>query len=491
MTIKKRIFYANTFMVFISLIILLGIGGGLISLFKDEFLNRYGGISKLSDNSYEVRSLLQGFKKYEEDWDSAADALSGYNFRLNVSTASDKNCYKNLRFNEWEAVESVLTAEKNKNRVDIYLIEGVTILTTQYEVNGTVYDVYASNCPDEISFWGMDRGMFEMFLIIFLVIGFLSIALILLCSQFFTKYLIRKISEPIEKLGTAAERISAGDLSVPINYQKEDEFKNVCDSFDLMQKNLKEGMEKNAAYERARTEMISGISHDLRTPLTSVKGYIKGMMDGIANTEDKRRQYLEIAYKKSCDMDVLLSKLFYFSKLETGNMPFFCRKTNMNTFLQQYVSDKQKEPEMKQVTVILKQEDANEVWCSIDKEQFTRVFDNLLENSIKYGGRPDMLHICFNLKKVEKQIVIEVSDNGNGVQEEKLPHIFEQFYRGDEARVSADGSGLGLYVCRYIVTAHEGEIQAYNDNGLHIRITLPEAVMDGQASGEGEYQEVK
>lgn len=492
MTIKNRIFHANTIMVFVSLMILLGISGGLISLFKGEFLNWYGGISKLSDNSYKVQNVLHGLEGYEDNWDAVADVLSKYDFRLNVSSVSGERYYKNLKFNEWEAVESVLSANKDVGQIDTYLIEGVTILATQYEVDGVVYDIYAASCPKDISFWGMDRGMFEMFLIVFLVIGFLSIALILLCSQLFTKYLIRKISEPIEELAMGAKRISGGDLSVPIQYKNEDEFKSVCDSFDLMQKNLKEGMEKNAAYERARTEMVSGISHDLRTPLTSVKGYIKGMLDGIANTEEKRRQYLEIAYKKSCDMDVLLSKLFYFSKLETGNMPFFRQRTNIDAFLHHYVSDKRKEIEMEQITIILDTEDTDDVYCSIDKEQFTRVFDNLIENSIKYGEKADALCIRFYIKRNDGQVVIEVSDNGNGVPEDKLPHIFEQFYRGDEARGSkCDGNGLGLYVCRYIVMVHEGRIQAYNENGLHIQITLPEMKETVSVLKEGERQEEK
>lgn len=485
MTIKKRIFYANTFMVFVSLMILLGIGGILISLFKGEFLNWYGGISRLSEHSYEVQNVLRDLEGYGDNWDAVAETLSKYDFHMNVSTASNGKYYTNLKFNEWEAVESVLTADKKVGQIDTYLMEGVTILVTQYEMDGAVYDIYAASCPKDISFWGMDRGMFEMFLIVFLVIGFLSIAVILLCSQFFTKYLIRKISQPIKELGMAAERISGGDLSVPIHYQSEDEFKNVCDSFDLMQKNLKEGMEKNAAYERARTEMVSGISHDLRTPLTSVKGYIKGMLDGIANTEEKRRQYLETAYKKACDMDVLLSKLFYFSKLETGNMPFYRQRTNIDVLLHHYVSDKRKELEMEKVTIILDTGDTVDAYCSIDKEQFTRVFDNLIENSIKYGENTDALCIRFYIKRTDGHIVIEVSDNGKGVPEDKLPHIFEQFYRGDEARGSkCDGNGLGLYVCQYIVMAHEGRIQAYNESGLHIQITLPEMVMDKQVLGE-------
>ncbi len=106
------------------------------------------------------------------------------------------------------------------------------------------------------------------------------------------------IMKPVNMLGDAAGRIIEGDLDTAIDYMDADEFQPVCKSFDLMQLHLKEQMEKNLAYEKARTEMVSGISHDLRTPLTSIKGYIKGMLDGIAGTEEKRQEYLSVAYKK-------------------------------------------------------------------------------------------------------------------------------------------------------------------------------------------------
>lgn len=475
MTIKKRIFYSNTFMVLSSLLILLAVGGGLISLFKSEFLNWYGETSQLSEYTYEAWEVLQDAEAYGGDWEGLDKDLSKYGFRLSVSAESDKKYYYTLRYREWEGVEAILNAENKAGKIDTYFIENVTILTTTCEIDGRSFDIYAASAPEGISILGMDWGMFDEFLIVFLVIGVLSIAGILLCSQIFTRYLIKEILRPVNELDVAAKRIDSGDLTIPICYQTEDEFKGVCDSFDMMQEHLREGMEKNAAYERARTEMVSGISHDLRTPLTSVKGYIKGMMDGIANTEEKQKQYLEIAYQKSCDMDVLLSKLFYFSRLETGNMPFFRQKTEMVQFLQRYVTERQRELEMKDVEILFEGNGLKESYCSVDKEQFERVCNNLVENSMKYNGREEGLCIRIELEHKEEKLQITFSDNGSGVPQEKLSHIFEQFYRGDESRNSkCDGNGLGLYVCRYIIKEHGGMIRAYNENGLHIQMVLPE-----------------
>ena len=267
---------------------------------------------------------------------------------------------------------------------------------------------------------------------------------ILLASRMFTKKLVRQIMEPVDQLAAAASRIESGDLTQPVVYPRDDEFRNVCDSFNQMQRHLKEGIEQNAAYEKARTEMISGISHDLRTPLTSVKGYIKGLQDGVANTEEKRRQYLDIAYSCACDMEGLLAKLFYYSKLETGNMPFYKQKMEFQSICQ------------------------GDCFLDIDLEQMKRVFDNFVENSLKYAHAEPLIMKITLEKEQDDSLTIAFCDNGVGVPPAKLPHLFEQFYRGDEARSDGEGSGLGLYVCQYIVKAHGGTIRAENQGGLHL-----------------------
>ncbi|MEM5780918.1 MAG: HAMP domain-containing protein, partial [Lawsonibacter sp.] len=126
--------------------------------------------------------------------------------------------------------------------------------------------------------------------------GATAIGIIVLLSLLFTRYQVKQLMRPVNALAEVAKRVEQGNLSAPVDYQGRDEFSSVCSAFDHMQQHLLSEREKNAAYERARTDLIAGISHDLRTPLTSVKGYIKGMRDGVANTPEKREQYLDIAY---------------------------------------------------------------------------------------------------------------------------------------------------------------------------------------------------
>lgn len=172
--------------------------------------------------------------------------------------------------------------------------------------------------------------------ILFISVGAGAIIIILLLSNIFTQIMLKEIMKPAEILISAAKRIDMQNLDEPIDYSGNDEFKEVCDVFDYMQLHLKEGIEKNLAYEKARTIMITDISHDLRTPLTSVKGFLKGMLDGVASTPEKQKIYMEIAYKKACSMDVLLDKLFYFSKLETKNMPMYLMNVDLKSYLSEY-----------------------------------------------------------------------------------------------------------------------------------------------------------
>lgn len=480
MTMKKRIFISNTIMVLISLLILLAVGGICAKMFKSQILDIIQQNSELSDNAYDVQTILMEQQESPDTWLSLERKLSDYEFELYVSDSNKDKVYSNARPSELECIEQLEKSEIDSDIVKLYSMERITIARCVVNVAGQNYTVYAANSSPDNLMWGIDRGVLEMFFIVFIVAGIVVIAGLLLCCQIFTRWMIKRIMRPVDELNSGAERVMNGNLDEPVVYNEDDEFGVVCNTFNEMQKNLKEGMEKNERYERARTEMVSGISHDLRTPLTSVKGFIKGMIDGVANTPEKQEQYLKISYKKACDMEVLLQKLFFFSKLETGNMPFYPQEISINQWIDRYAQDKQIECEEKNYTITVNNSET-ESTIMADSEQLKRVFDNLIENSLKYAGTDD-LKITISAQNFGKETHLYISDNGAGVDEDKLPHIFEQFYRGDEARNSKnDGSGLGLYVCRYIVEQQGGEIKAYNNNGLTVEIIWKNVEGDREA----------
>lgn len=313
--------------------------------------------------------------------------------------------------------------------------------------------------------------------------GILCIAALVLISQIFTKNLTDHIMEPLNALADGAKRIRDNDLTQDIEYVGEIEFENVCASFNEMQASILTEQEKNRRYEKARTDMIAGISHDLRTPLTAIRGTIKGLIDGVASKPEQQKKFLETAYRRTGDMDLLLNQLFYLSKMETGNMPISLHEIEISIFLQNYAKAKQEymESEKEQIKVDTRGITAK---VSVDPEQFQRILDNLLENSRKYGGKiPLMIEI--SLRKTPKGVSVCFKDNGAGVPEEKLPHIFEEFYRGDESRNRKEGNGLGLYIVKYLMEAMGGSARAENADGLAVYLELAIPVRTEGAEKDG------
>ena len=315
------------------------------------------------------------------------------------------------------------------------------------------------------------------FILLFLADGILCIAVLLLISQIFTRKLAGHIMEPLHVLEDGVRRIRNHDLTQDIAYSGDLEFEEVCRSFQEMQKAILEGQEKNRKYEKARTDMIAGISHDLRTPLTAIRGTIKALLDGVASTPERQRKFLDTAYRRTGDMDILLNQLFYVSKLETGNMPLTLDIIELSSFIENYVKGKQELLESEEIEVAADTKGITG-YVSVDGEQLQRVFDNLLENSRKYGGVTP-LRVRIELERSKDGFSICFSDNGVGVAEEKLPYLFDEFYRADESRNQKEGNGLGLYIVKYLIEAMGGRVRAGNAGGLAVYLELRAATPPG------------
>ena len=321
---------------------------------------------------------------------------------------------------------------------------------------------------DLLEDWTVHRNEFILF---FGADGILCIIVLVLISQLFTKNLTDHIMEPLDALAEGAKRIKENDLTQDIAYTGELEFENICAVFNDMQESILAEQEKNRKYEKARTDMIAGISHDLRTPLTAMRGTVKGLMDGVASTPEQQKKFLQAAYRRTGDMDMLLNQLLYLSRMETGNMPISMQTIEIGAFLKSYVRGKREviETGKEEITADTKEITAGVL---IDPEQFQRVLDNLVENSRKYSETIP-LRMKIKLEKTPKGVSICFQDNGVGVPEEKLPYIFEEFYRGDESRNKKEGNGLGLYIVKYLMEAMGGSVRAENADGLAVYLELP------------------
>ncbi|MDO4340049.1 MAG: HAMP domain-containing sensor histidine kinase [Eubacteriales bacterium] len=342
---------------------------------------------------------------------------------------------------------------------------------------------------DLLEDWTVHRNEF---ILIFGADGILCIIVLLVISQLFTKNLTDHIMEPLDALAEGAKRIRKNDLTQDIAYTGELEFENVCAAFNDMQASILAEQEKNRKYEKARTDMIAGISHDLRTPLTAMKGTIKGLIDGVASAPEQQKKFLQAAYRRTGDMDMLLNQLLYLSRMETGNMPISMQTVEIAAFLKNYTLSRsarfeeaciRQRPDgyvkgKQEVRDDLQEEitaDTQGITAkvSIDTEQFQRILDNLMENSRKYGETTP-LRMTIKLEKTPKGISVCFQDNGVGVPEEKLPYIFDEFYRGDESRNKKEGNGLGLYIVKYLMEAMGGSVRAENADGLAVYLELRE-----------------
>lgn len=317
------------------------------------------------------------------------------------------------------------------------------------------------------------RESFGILVLVVLVVGITAILALLLLATIFTRWMSNLVTKPLDSLVEGAKRIRDGNLEEEIIYEGQEEFERVCQAFNEMQKTILSDQEQRIRNENARIDMVTGISHDLRTPLTSIRGYIKGVLDGVADTEEKRTMYLETAYDSTGEMNILLQKLFDFSRMESGQMPFHMVRIDLAEYVKGFVAQKEKTFNPSEVQFVMEQEEEMLPEVDVDIEQIRRILDNLLENSMKYVEKQPV-EAWIRVIKEETYLTLEWKDNGEGVPEEKIGKIFDRFYRCDEARTKK-GSGVGLYVVKYIMEQHGGSVEAVNDRGLKITLRFPRA----------------
>lgn len=183
----------------------------------------------------------------------------------------------------------------------------------------------------------------NQFILLFILDGVVCIFVLVAIGQFFTKNLVKHIMQPLEALNQGAQRVQENDLTQDIQNEGDREFETVCSTFNAMQKHILNEQEKNHKYEKARMDMLRGISHDLKTPLTAIQGSIKGILDGVVTTPDMQDKFLSAAYRRTKEMDGLLNQLFYLSALETGSLPMHFQAVELKEFLQTYMKMRQAE----------------------------------------------------------------------------------------------------------------------------------------------------
>ncbi len=310
----------------------------------------------------------------------------------------------------------------------------------------------------------------------------ISSAGILLLGRYLAHLLSAQILAPLEEMRTAAAAIRRGDLDHALPPMGNDEVGATCRAFDTMRSDLKCAREREQQEDARRRELFIGILHDIATPLTAIKGYASGILDGIARTPEKQRMYAERIIGSAATMERLTTRLREFLRVETGQLPLtweiICARDFLMESVQEHASDF-----LEQGLQLSMEESAIKARICIDRAEFSRVLKNIWENSSKYR-RGNTAAVRMSLAEENEQLIIRCDDDGVGVAANDLPKLFDSFYRTDAARSNvAHGSGLGLAIVRQIITALGGSVHAEQspESGLRIVIQLP-IVKEGDPS---------
>lgn len=285
----------------------------------------------------------------------------------------------------------------------------------------------------------------------FVVFGIAYIILVVI----FVFVLRSKFYEPLEKLNKAMELLTEGKRKKPVDYSGPREFVDICDRFNIMVSKLEDSENQRKKLMNDKERMMADISHDLKTPITSIQGYAKALSDGIIVDEDKDK-YIKIIYEKSKKLTELINIFHEYSKLEHPDFNLIFEKVDLSEYLRAYIALKYEDIVESgfNIEVDIPEE---EMEIKIDKVQLQRVFDNILGNSIKHNEKGTNIYVSLKEKNDIYEIII--ADDGKGISKDIANNIFEAFTVGDESRNSKQGSGLGLAIAKTIVDLHEGTIE--------------------------------
>ena len=292
---------------------------------------------------------------------------------------------------------------------------------------------------------------------------FTALVILIFTSVSVGLWIYRSVATPLVKLRKATQNIKDGNLDFVLDVEGADEFAELCRDFEEMRRRLKESAEEKLVLDKENKELISNISHDLKTPITAVKGYVEGIMDGVADTPEKMDRYVRTIYNKTVEMDHLINELTFYSKIDTNRIPYTFSKLNVEDYFSDCAEEVGLELETRGIQLCYANYVDSDVQVNADGEQIRRVIHNIISNAIKYMDKGKGMKgiIQIRVKDVGDFVQVEIEDNGKGIAAKDLPYIFDRFYRTDVSRNSAKGgSGIGLSIVRKILEDHGGKVWA-------------------------------
>ena len=350
-----------------------------------------------------------------------------------------------------------------------FFVIGIFLIRGPIEPASFKYDMVAK-LPNEVFHDHIvARTMFfYLFLAIILILFLLGITL--------TQWISRGVFTPISRLNLAMQNIAEGNFDYMLSNDNRGEIGELYHNYEDMRLRLKESIGEKMETENQNRELVSNISHDLKTPITAIKGYVEGIIDGVADTPEKMDKYIRTIYNKANDMDRLINELTFYTGIDTNRIPYNFCKINIADYFGDCIEEVGLDLESKNIRLNYSNLASPEAIIIADPEQLKRVVNNIVGNSVKYIDRSKKeCEIDIRILDELDSIRIEIEDNGRGIPARDLGQIFERFYRSDASRNSASGgSGIGLSIVKKIVEDHGGYIWANSreDEGTCMNIVF-------------------
>ena len=295
---------------------------------------------------------------------------------------------------------------------------------------------------------------------------FVAILLILIFTGFvLTQWIQKGVLKPIDELNVAMRKIKEGNFDYALQTDAKGEIGDLYRNYEDMRLRLKESTEEKRQNEQQNKELISNISHDLKTPITAIKGYVEGIMDGVADTPEKMDKYIKTIYNKAIDMDKLINELTIYSGIDNNKIPYNFHRINVADYFGDCVEEVGLDLESRGIHLDYSNLVSPDTIVIADPEQMKKVINNIISNSVKYMNKS---HRTIDIRLLDEvdSIRVEIEDNGKGIAPKDLQRIFERFYRTDASRNSAQGgSGIGLSIVKKIIEDHGGYIWATSKEG--------------------------
>ena len=301
-----------------------------------------------------------------------------------------------------------------------------------------------------------EAGKFDELVMNFCVAEFV---ILMLTAIIMVVWIYKGIAPQLKMLKIAANNIKEGNLDFSVASTGKDEMSELCNAFEDMRIRLKNNARDRLEDEAEQRALISNIAHDLKTPITAIKGYAEGMLDGVADTPEKQEKYIRTIYNKAGEMNTLINELTLYSNIDTNKIPYNFQKLNLHAYFGDCIEELGMDLENQHIRLDYTNFVDPDVLIIADPEQLKRIIHNIVSNSVKYMRADVASRVGIIIKDVGDFVQIEISDNGKGIATHDLPYVFDRFYRADTSRNSAaGGSGIGLSIVKKIVEDHGGKI---------------------------------